>query len=228
MAGKNQRGFSVQPLILTFQLALVVTAILFVLGVPLAYWIAFSRNKMKYVVETLVSMPLVLPPTVIGFYLLLAFSPQYFLGHFLQSWGIRVVFSFTGLVIGSVLFSLPFMVNPIKAGLQNFSLELMEASYVLGKSPWETLVRVILPNIKPALLTGIVMAFAHTIGEFGVVLMIGGNIPGETRLASIAIYDEVEALNYDTAGLYALVLVLISFFTLLIFYYLNRKTVKLF
>src|SRR5665213_309930 len=170
-----------QPLLLTFQLALTVTVILFIIGVPLAYWIAFSRNRFKYIVETLVSMPLVLPPTVIGFYLLIAFSPHYFLGHFLESvLGIRVVFSFTGLVIGSVLFSLPFMVNPIKAGLQNFPRGLMNASYVLGKSPWETLRRVILPNIRPALLTGIVMAFAHTIGEFGVVLMIGGNIPGST------------------------------------------------
>ena len=164
-------------------------------------------------------MPLVLPPTVIGFYLLIVFSPKYFLGHFLESiFGVRVVFSFTGLVIGSVLFSLPFMVNPIKAGLQNFPCALMEASYCLGKSPWETLRRVILPNIKPALLTGIVMAFAHTIGEFGVVLMIGGNIPGETRLASIAIYNEVEALNYDTAGLYALILVADIFFNPCLFF----------
>ena len=218
-----------QPLILTFQLALTVTAILFVLGVPLAYWIVFSKNKFKYIVETLVSMPLVLPPTVIGFYLLVVFSPQHFLGHFLESsLGIRVVFSFTGLVIGSVIFSLPFMVNPIKAGFQGFSKGLIESSYSLGKSSWETLIRVILPNTKPALLTGIVMAFAHTIGEFGVVLMIGGNIPGETRLASMAVYNEVEALNYDTASLYALVLVGISFFILLVFYYLNRKIVKVF
>jgi len=221
--------YDLQPLLLTFQLAMVVTVILFVLGVPLACWITFSKNRFKYIVETLVSMPLVLPPTVIGFYLLIAFSPQYFLGHFLQSFfGIRVVFSFSGLVIGSVLFSLPFMVNPIKAGLQNFPLSLIEASFVLGKSSWETLRRVILPNIKPALLTGIVLAFAHTIGEFGVVLMIGGNISGKTRLASIAIYNEVEALNYDTAGLYALVLVLISFSVLLVFYYLNRKILKFF
>jgi molybdate transport system permease protein len=218
-----------QPIILTFQLALVVTGILFVLGVPLAYWIAFSKNRFKYIVETLVSMPLVLPPTVLGFYLLIVFSPKYFLGHFLESvFGIRVVFSFTGLVIGSVIFSLPFMVNPIKAGLQNFPLTLIEASYCLGKSSWGTLRRVILPNIKPALLTGIVMAFAHTIGEFGVVLMIGGNIPGQTRLASIAIYNEVEALNYDTAGLYALILVGVSFSILLVFYYLNRKPLKIF
>ena len=140
-----------QPLFLTFQLASIVTAILFVISVPLAYWIAFSKKRFKYIIETLVSMPLVLPPTVIGFYLLVVFSPQYFLGHFLQTYlGIRIVFSFTGLVIGSVLFSLPFMVNPIKAGLQNFSPALIEASYVLGKSSWETLCRVILPNIKPA------------------------------------------------------------------------------
>ena len=221
--------FDLQPLCLTFQLALIVTAVLFVIGVPLAYWIAFSKNRFKDIVETLVSMPLVLPPTVIGFYLLIAFSPQHFLGHFFESFlGIRIIFSFIGLVIGSVLFSLPFMVNPIKAGLQNFPLALMESSYILGKSPWKTLRRVILPNIKPALLTGIVMAFAHTIGEFGVVLMIGGNIPGETRLASIAIYNEVEALNYDTAGIYALVLVSISFCILLAFYYLNRKTLRIF
>jgi len=221
--------YDLQPLWLTFQLALIVTIILFVLGIPLAYWISFSKSRFKYIVETLVSMPLVLPPTVIGFYLLVAFSPQHFLGHFLETFlGVRVVFSFTGLVIGSVLFSLPFMVNPIKAAMQNFSYALMEASYCLGKSPSQTLHRVILPNIKPALLTGIVMAFAHTIGEFGVVLMIGGNIPGETRVASIAIYNEVEALNYDTAGVYALMLVVISFCILLAFYYLNRKTVKVF
>jgi len=221
--------FDLQPLILTFQLAFIVTAILLIIGVPIAYWIAFSPNKFKYFIETLVSMPLVLPPTVIGFYLLIAFSPQYFLGHFLESvFGIRVVFSFTGLVIGSVLFSLPFMVNPIKAGMQNFPLALIEASYILGKSPWVTLRRIILPNIRPALLTGVVMAFAHTIGEFGVVLMIGGNIPGETRLASIAIYNEVEALNYNTAGIYALILVAISFSILLVFYYLNRKHLRIF
>ena len=221
--------YDLEPLFLTFKLALVVTGILFVIGLPIAYWIVFSKNRFKYIVETLVSMPLVLPPTVIGFYLLVAFSPKYFLGHFLESFfGLRVIFSFTGLVIGSVIFSLPFMVNPIKAGLQNFPVELLEVSYCLGKSPIETLRRVIMPNIKPALLTGLVMAFAHTIGEFGVVLMIGGNIPGSTRLASIAIYNEVEALNYDTAGLYALVLVGISFVILLVFYYLNRKTDKIF
>src|SRR5262249_9489700 len=134
-------------------------------------------------------------------YLLVVFSPKYFLGSFLlNTLGIRVAFSFAGLVIGSVLFSLPFMVNPIKAALENFPKYLLEASMVLGKSHLQTLRHVILPNIKPALWTGIVMAFAHTVGEFGVVLMIGGNIPGQTKVASIAIYNEVEALNYQTAG----------------------------
>ncbi len=218
-------NFSLQPFFLTFELALIVTAILLAIGIPLAYWIVFTQSKLKYVVETLVSMPLVLPPTVIGFYLLIAFSPQHGLGHFIEDHlGVRVVFSFTGLIIGSVIFSLPFMVNPIKAGLHNFPVSLREASYCLGKSPGETLWRVILPNIKPAIVTGAVMAFAHTIGEFGVVLMIGGNIPGETRLASIALYDEVEALNYQAAAHDALALMGISFFMLLIFYMVNRKS----
>lgn len=221
--------FDPQPLFLTFQLATVVTVLLFFIGVPAAYWIAFSTNRFKYVIEAFVSMPLVLPPTVMGFYLLVVFSPQNFIGHFLESaFGIRLVFSFSGLVIASVVFSFPFMVNPIKSGMQNFPVSLIEASYCLGKSRWETLCRVILPNLKPALLTGLVMAFAHTIGEFGVVLMIGGNIPGQTRLASMAIYNEVEAMNYDAAGIYALILVSISFVILLSFYYLNRKSLKIF
>lgn len=219
--------FDPEPLFLTFRLAFVTTGILCLIGVPLAYWMAFSNNRLKYIVEPLVSLPLVLPPTVLGFYILLAFSPKYFLGSFLESsLGIRVAFSFWGLVIGSVLFSLPFMVNPIKAGFQNFPVSLMEASYVLGKSKWETLRRVMLPNIKPALSTGIVMAFAHTIGEFGVALMVGGNIPGETRVASIAIFSEVEALNYDTANFYSLILVALSFLILFIFYFFNRRPVK--
>lgn len=218
-----------QPLILTLKLAMTVTIILLIMSIPLAYWIAFSKSKFKYIIEALVSMPLVLPPTVIGFYLLVAFSPQHALGHFLESiFGIRVVFSFTGLVIGSVIFSLPFMVNPIKAGMQSFPGCLIEASFCLGKSRWQTLWHVILPGIKPALLTGMVMAFAHTVGEFGVVLMIGGNIPDQTQVASIAIYNEVEALNYTTANQYALVLIVISLVTLTVFYYFNRKPLQVF
>jgi molybdate transport system permease protein len=220
-------AMDLNPLLLTFKLAFVTTLILVVIGIPLAYWVAFTSSRWKYIVEPLISMPLVLPPTVLGFYILLLFSPRFFLGNFLETFfHIQVVFTFLGLVIGSVLFSLPFMVNPIKAGFQSFPKSLMEASYALGKSRRETLLRVILPNIKPALLTGIVMAFAHTVGEFGVVLMIGGNIPGETRVASIAIFGEVEALNYANAHFYSGILFVISFVILFILNAVNKKAFK--
>jgi len=216
--------FDLSPLILTFKLAIVTTLILFVVGVPLAYWIAFTPRRIKALVEPLVSMPLVLPPTVLGFYLLLLFSPKAPVGNFFEAvLGVKVVFTFLGLVIGSVIFSLPFMVNPIKAGLQSFPKALIEASYALGKSRRETLFKVILPNIKPALLTGSVMAFAHTVGEFGVVLMIGGSIPGVTRTASIAIFGEVEALNYPNAYFYSGVLFTIAFVILFVLNALNKK-----
>lgn len=212
------------PLLLTFKLAALTTLILFFLGLPLAYWLAFSRNRFKPVFEASVSMPLVLPPSVLGFYLLLALSPQQAFGLWLaQTFDIRLVFSFTGLVIGSVIFSLPFMVHPIQSGLQNLPYSLVEASRTLGKSDLHTLIRVLLPNIKSSLLAGIVMTFAHTIGEFGVVLMIGGNIPGVTKVASIAIYDEVESLNYAAAHFYALVLSVVSFAVLLLVYMSNRR-----
>ncbi|HVK94823.1 MAG TPA: molybdate ABC transporter permease subunit [Noviherbaspirillum sp.] len=216
-----------QPLLLTFRLAALTTLILFVLGIPLAYWLAFTRIRIKSVIETLVSMPLVLPPSVLGFYLLLAFSPQYAFGHWLEQWfQIRLAFSFAGLVIGSVIFSLPFMVHPIQSALQNLPLSLLEASRTLGKADAVTLFRVLLPNIKPALLAGGVLSFAHTIGEFGVILMIGGNIPGVTKVASIAIYDEVESLNYAAANFYALVLFAVSFAILLTVYLVNKKWLK--
>ena len=217
-----------QPLALTFQLALVTTGVLLVLGVPLAYWLASTRFRLKPVVETLVSMPLVLPPTVLGFYLLVAFSPANAFGHWLDEvLGLRLVFSFEGLVVASVLYSLPFMVHPIQAGLANLPASLTEAAYVLGKSRSTTLFRVLLPNIRPALLTGTVLAFAHTIGEFGVVLMIGGNLPGRTKVASIAVYDEVEALNYELANTYSLVLFATTFAILLGVYLVNGGYLKL-
>jgi len=220
-------SFDLSPLILTFKLASVTTLILVLIGVPLAYWVAFTPRKWKYIIEPLISMPLVLPPTVLGFYILLFFSPRSFLGNFLDTvLHIQVVFTFLGLVIGSVLFSLPFMVNPIKAGFQSFPKSLIEASYALGKSRRETLLKVILPNIKPSLLTGVVMAFTHTVGEFGVVLMIGGSIPGKTRIASIAIFSEVEALNYSNANFYSGILFLISFMILFVLNAINRKAFK--
>lgn len=213
------------PLLLTFKLAAITTLILLFLGIPLAYWLSYSRSRFKIFVKTLVSMPLVLPPSVLGFYLLIAFNPHQPFGRWLEAgFGLRFVFSFEGIVLGSVIFSLPFMVNPIQSGFESLPYSLLEASYTLGKSSLVTLVKVLLPNIRSALLVAIIMTFAHTIGEFGVVLMIGGNIPEETRVASIAIYNEVEALNYDQANFYASVLFVISFMTLLLMNLYNKSS----
>ena len=210
------------PIILTFKLALITTVILFIISIPLAYWLSNTKARLKPIFETLISMPLVLPPTVIGFYMLVAFSPNSVVGAFLQEYlGIQLVFSFGGLVVASIIYSLPFMVHPIQAGFTNLPPSLADSSYVLGKSRWQTLTKVLIPNIKPSLLSGIVLAFAHTIGEFGVVLMIGGNIPNKTRVASIAIYDQVEALNYAEANKYSIFLFLVSFFILLLVYFIN-------
>ena len=212
------------PLWLTLKLALSTTLILFIIAVPLANWLTGDKGVFKVVVQTIVSMPLVLPHTVLGFYLLLAFSPANWFGHWLEEWfNIRLVFSFSGLLIASVIYSLPFMVHPIQSGLSSLSPSLKEASYSLGKTKWQTLSKVLLPNIKPSLLTGIVLTFAHTVGEFGVVLMIGGNMPNSTRTASIAIYDEVDALHYHTANVYAVILLVLSFAILLVLYSFNRK-----
>jgi len=212
------------PLRLTAELAAITTAILFVLGVPLAGWIAHSRSRFKPLVETLVSMPLVLPPSVLGFYLLLALSPNNAFGAWLASaFNLRLVFTFEGLVVGSVLYSLPFMVQPVQAALSNLPPSLREASYTLGKSRLATFWRVELPSVRPALLVGTVMAFAHTVGEFGVVLMIGGNIPDQTRVASIAIYNEVEVHNYSGANAYSMVLVAFCFAIVFVLNWLNRR-----
>ena len=218
-----------EPLILTFKLSLITTLLLLVISIPLAYWLAHSKKKIKTVVETLVSMPLVLPPTVLGFYLLLAFSPSNSFGNWLsESLGLQLIFSFEGLVLASVIYSLPFMVHPIQSGFAGLPPSLREAAYVLGKSKWNTLFKVLLPNMKSSVLTGVVLAFAHTIGEFGVVLMIGGNIPGKTKVASIAIYDEVEALNYGAANQYSIILFAITFLILLLVYLTNGGYVKKF
>lgn len=218
-----------QPLVLTFELATITTFVLLAIAIPLSYWLAYTKSRLKPIIETLVSMPLVLPPTVLGFYLLIAFSPGNPFGSWLKdSIGLQLIFSFKGLVFASVIYSLPFMVHPIQAGFSTLSSTITEASYVLGKSKTTTLFKVLLPNIKPSLLTGIVLAFAHTIGEFGVVLMIGGNIPGKTRVASIAIYNEVEALNYHAANVYSFILFAITFIILLLIYLVNGGYVKRF
>lgn len=216
-----------QTLFLTLKLAGVTSILLLFIGVPLANFIAHTHSRLKPAIEALVSMPLVLPPTVLGFYLLLAFSPESALGAWLdQHLGLRLVFSFPGLVLGSIIYSMPFMVQPLQAGFENLPPQLSEASWVLGKSKWTTFFRVLLPNVKSSLLTGIVLTFAHTVGEFGVILMIGGNIPGVTKVASIAIYDEVESLNYSLANNYAMVLLAFAFTILLLVYSINRSSVK--
>jgi len=182
---------------------------------------------MKIVLQALISMPLVLPPSVLGFYLLLAFSPNYWFGDFLaRIFDIRLAFTFAGILVGSLLYNLPFMVNSLQTGFSNLPQSLKDASYTLGKSRTTTLLKVLIPNIKPAILTGICLTFAHTIGEFGVILMIGGNIPGKTRVASLAVYDEVQALNFTMAHRYSFFLFLFSFIILIFIYGINKEFLK--
>ncbi|MCB9223155.1 MAG: molybdate ABC transporter permease subunit [Crocinitomicaceae bacterium] len=215
------------PIILTLELAVVTTLILFALSIPIAYWLASSKSPFRGIIEAIVSLPLVLPPTVLGFYLLIAFSPESWIGSFFYDvLGLRLVFSFTGLVIGSVIYSLPFMVQPLQAGISSIPASYREAASLMGKSKWQTIFKVVLPNMKSSLLTGIVLTFAHTIGEFGVVLMIGGNIPDKTKVMSIAIYDEVESLNYGGAHAYSLTLVILMFLILLIVNLRKNKSSK--
>ena len=216
--------FDFIPIILTFKLAAITTVILFISGAPLSYWLAFTNSRLKLIIETIVSMPLVLPPTVLGFYFLVVFGQRSPVGKFLADiFGIKLIFTFSGLIIASVIYSLPFMIQSLQAGFENFPASLIDASYTLGKSKFTTLIRVILPNMKPSILTGIVLSFAHTIGEFGVVMMMGGNIPGETKVASIALFDEVSSFNYETANIYAFVLFALSFSIIIILKYINRK-----
>jgi len=217
----------VETIALTLKLAFITTVILFFAGLPIAYFLAYRNFKFKPTIETIVSLPLVLPPTVLGFYLILLLSPEGFLGGIFEKIvGHSLLFTFEGLVIGSVIYSLPFMVHPLQSGFSSIPMSLIEASYTLGKSKIITLLKVILPNMKPSILTGLILTFAHTIGEFGVVLMIGGSIPGETKVASIAIYEEVEALNYDKAHLYALILFMLTAFILIVVYSVNRRFAK--
>jgi molybdate transport system permease protein len=212
-----------QPLWLSLRLAGITTLLLLAISIPLGYWLAYSRQRWTIALEALASLPMVLPPTVLGFYLLLAFSPSQGFGRFLDHYlDIRLVFTFPGLVVASLLYSFPFMINPIIAGFRGLSPNLRAASRTLGKSDGTTLIRILLPNIRPALITGAVLSFAHTIGEFGVVMMIGGSIPGQTRVASVAIYDEVQSIHYSLANQYAIVLLAFSFSILLLVYFINH------
>lgn len=209
---------------LTLQLAFITTLILLILGTPLAWYLTRSRWRYKFILEALVALPLVLPPTVLGFYLLLLLGNNGPLAYFMQSIGAEpLAFSFTGLVIGSVFYSLPFVVQPLQDAFNNIGLRPMEAAATLGASPFDRFISVALPLARQGFLTAIVLGFAHTLGEFGVVLMIGGNIPGETRVLSIAIYEHVEALEYANAHLLSASLVLLSFLMLIAVYALNGR-----
>jgi molybdate transport system permease protein len=210
---------------LTLRLALIVAALLLVIGLPIAYWIAFSRWRWKFLVEAVVALPIVLPPTVLGFYLLVALGPHSPLGRWwISLTGHTLAFTFTGLVLGSILYSLPFAVQPFAAAFAGVDRKLIAASSTLGASPWKTFFRVTVPLSKPGLITGLALTFAHTMGEFGVVLMVGGNIPGVTRTVSIDIYDQVQASNYAAANATALLLLVICFAMLAIVYGLNRRS----
>jgi molybdate transport system permease protein len=209
---------------LTFRLALTVTMVLLAIGLPLAYWIAFSRWRWKFLFEAVVALPIVLPPTVLGFYLLIALGSRSPFGRWWQSiTGHTLAFSFEGLVIGSVLYSLPFAVQPFAASFSAVHSRLLHASAVLGVSKFKTFWRVIVPLSFSGLVTGVALTFAHTVGEFGVVLMVGGNIPGVTRTLSINIFDQVQDLNYAAANTTSLVLLVIAFVLLSVVYSLNPK-----
>jgi len=213
-----------QTLWLTLKLAVSTTAILVMIGLPFAYWMAYTKVRIKPLIEALVSMPMVLPPSVIGYYMLVIYSPRNWFGEWLgRVFDVRLAFSFEGVLIASVIFSLPFMIQPLHNGLRSLPDSLREASYTLGKSKGMTFLRVLLPGIKPSIITAVALTFAHSIGEFGIVLMVGGNMPGETRVASIAIYDEVQALNFEAANRYALILFLISLVLLTTIYSINKK-----
>ncbi len=212
------------PFWLSFKLAGLTTLILFFVSLPLAWYLATTRSRIKPVIEALTALPIVLPPSVLGFYLLISLSQSSPLGELLASWfDITLVFNFTGLVVASCFYSLPFMVQPLQGGFESLNPTMLEASYISGKSRMATLLRVALPNIKPALLTATIVTFAHTVGEFGVVLMVGGSIPDETKVASVAIYEMVEVMDYHSAHIYSGVMVVMSFLVLLSVYLFNRK-----
>ena len=202
------------PFILSFKLAGATTLILFILSLPLAWYLSQTKSKSKPYLEAITSLPIVLPPSVLGFYILMIFAQ------------VDLAFTFTGLVIASCFYSLPFMVQPLQSGFEGLNRNMLEASYISGKGKIETILRVALPNIKPALMTAIIITFAHTVGEFGVVLMVGGSIPDETKVASVAIYEMVEIMDYTTAHIYSGIMVMISFLVLVSVYTFNHKQSK--
>lgn len=215
------------PFLLSFKLAFVTTLILFVISLPFSWYLSQTKSKFKPIFEAITALPIVLPPSVLGFYILWALSINSPIGAFFEeTFGIKLVFNFTGLVIASCFYSLPFMMQPLQSGFESINKNMLEASYISGKSKLETMIRVALPNIKPALMTAIIVTFAHTVGEFGVVLMVGGSIPGDTKVASVAIYEFVEIMDYSMAHIYSAIMVVISFLVLLSVYIFNGKNNK--
>jgi len=212
------------PIFVTLKLASLSTLILLIIGTPLAWWLATTRSKVKVYIESVVALPLVLPPTVLGFYLLLALSPRGFIGN---AWSYisdtPLSFSFSGLVIGSVLYSMPFVVQPLQASFEMVGRQIQQAAYSLGASPFDTFRNIVLPLSRRGFLVAITLGFAHTVGEFGVVLMIGGNIPEVTQVLSIVIYDHVEVLEYTQAHYYSIGLLVFSFVVLFLTYSLNKR-----
>ncbi len=212
------------PFLLSFKLASITTAILFSISLFIAWNLSQTQSRYKPIIEAITALPIVLPPSVLGFYILFALSHNSPIGAFFYDYfGIKMVFNFTGLVIASCFYSLPFMVQPLQSGFEALPKNMLEASYIAGKSKLTTLFMVALPNIKPSLMTAIVITFAHTVGEFGVVLMVGGSIPGQTKVASVAIYEMVEIMDYTSAHIYSGIMVLLSFLVLLCVYVFNRK-----
>ncbi|SHK45502.1 molybdate ABC transporter permease subunit [Thermocrinis minervae] len=214
-----------EPFYLTVKLSLLTSLLLLPISVPIAYFVVFKKGLVSRILEVVCNLPMVLPPTVLGFYLLLLMGKR---GPFGELWeklfGHQLAFHFEGLVVASIIFSLPMMVNSLTSGFRSVPRVLIEASLTLGKTPLQTLWYVILPNSKPAILAGLILSFVHTMGEFGVVLMVGGNIPGQTRTLSIAIYDATESLDYRTAHLYSAILIAVSFVSLLaLLFMLNRR-----
>ena len=215
------------PFLLSFKLAFITTLILFILSVPLAWFLSQTTSKTKPFLEAFTALPLVLPPSVLGFYLLVSLSQNSPIGVFFDEvFDVQLVFNFTSLVVASCFYSLPFMVQPLQGGFESVNKNMLEASYIAGKSKFETIIKVALPNMKPALLTALIVTFAHTVGEFGVVLMVGGSIPGETKVASVAIYEMVEIMDYTAAHIYSAIMILISFLVLLCVYIFNGKQNK--
>ena len=212
------------PFWISFKLAGLTTLILFIVALPLAWWLSQTRSKSKPFFEALTALPIVLPPSVLGFYLLVVLSPNSAVGGWVEDvFGVKLVFSFMGLVVASCFYSLPFMVQPLQNGFESLNRHMLEASYLAGKSKVQTVLKVALPNIKPSLITALIITFAHTVGEFGVVLMVGGSIPDETKVASVAIYEMVETMEYGQAHIYAGIMVVMSFLVLLAVYLFNHK-----